>query len=315
MKTHNFSALPTDSSKIRFTNQFSFIKALAVLLLQLSVFVIHPGSALAEVKANYQRIISATPSLTEILFALGAGDRVVAVTDFCSYPPEACQLPSIGGLLNPSVESWIKLRPDLIVYQGKNSRLASNARNLKIKTLSYPLDNLDDIFDAIARLGAILGKNKEAKNLIASIRSKLDFYKQSLKNTRSKSVLLLLGDSNDPRRDLYAVGKGTFLDQLLTLAGGENILPDSLARYPKITKEFIIKSSPEVIIEAGPKSNLDPQEQKERIDAWSKFSTIRAVQSQSIFFIGDSYILLPGPRLVKTVERFGKVIHPGKFSK
>jgi len=271
------------------------------------------GKALAESAPTYQRIITSTPSATEILFAIGAGDRVVAVTDFCSYPPEACKLPSIGGLLNPSVESWITLRPDLIVYQGGNNRLASNARNLNIETLSVPLDNLEEIYAAIKKLGDLTEKQKEAHQLSAKIQSQLSDFKNTLNNVRAKSVLLLLGDSNDPRRDLYAVGKGTFLDELLTLAGGENILPPTSARYPKVTKEFIIKSSPEIIIEAGPKSRLSPEEQQERISAWSRFPGIRAVQTKSIFFIGDDYILLPGPRLTQTVERFGQVIHPGLF--
>ncbi len=288
---------------------------LATLLIVLTLLFNISSNAFAEPKASYQRIIASTPSATEILFALGAGDRVVAVTDFCTYPPEACKLPSIGGLLNPSVESWITLRPDLIIYQGGNNRLASNARNLNIETLSIPLDNIEDILSAIKKLGDLLGKSPEAKKLSASIQSRLKGYQKILEDTQSKSVLLLLGDSNDPRRDLYAVGKGTFLDELLTLAGGENILPDSLARYPKVTKEFIIKSSPEIIIEAGPKSRLSPEEQAERISAWSKFPAIRAVQTKSIFFIGDDYILLPGPRLTKTVERLGQVIHPDLFSR
>ncbi|PIQ98816.1 MAG: hypothetical protein COV66_13000 [Nitrospinae bacterium CG11_big_fil_rev_8_21_14_0_20_45_15] len=307
MKTHNFPSCSAFAPANRFSKT---IWAMTALLF----FLIAPGKVLAESVPAYQRIITSTPSATEILFAIGAGDRVVAVTDFCSYPPEACKLPSIGGLLNPSVESWITLRPDLIIYQGGNNRLASNARNLNIETLSVPLDNLKDIYSAIKKLGDLTGQQKEAEQLSAKIQSQLNEFKNALKNVHSKSVLLLLGDSNDPRRDLYAVGKGTFLDELLTLAGGENILPPTAARYPKVTKEFIIKVSPEIIIEAGPKSRLSPEEQQERIVAWSRFPGIRAVQTKSIFFIGDDYVLLPGPRLTQTVERFGQVIHPGLFS-
>jgi len=107
-----------------------------------------------------------------------------------------------------------------------------------------------------------------------------------LKNIPPKEALLLLGDSSDPGRDLYAAGQGTFLHELLEISGGRNIIPDSLAQYPKITKEFIIEKSPEVIIEAGPKSRLSLEQIKERMKGWKRFPSIRAVQSEQIHYIG-----------------------------
>ncbi len=259
------------------------------------------------------RIISSTPSITELLFALGAGDQVVGVSDFCSYPPEACTRPSIGGLLNPSVEFWITLKPDLIIFQGKNSHLTQNAKNLNIKPLSVSVNSLQDIFNAIQILGKELGRNKEAEALTIKLKDGLLSYQNKLSGVRPKNVLLLLGDSNDPSRDLYAVGKGTFLDELLTLSGGKNILPDSLSQYPKVSKEFIIKNSPEIIIEAGPKSRLNDQQRQERIQSWKRFPTIQAVQTESIHFIGADYILIPGPRILNIIDNFSQAIHPELF--
>ena len=135
-----------------------------------------------------------------------------------------------------------------------------------------------------------------------------------MQNVAPKEALLLLGDSSDPGRDLYATGHGTFLHELLEISGGTNIIPASLARYPRITKEFIIEKSPEVIIEAGPKSRLSPEQIKERIKGWNRFPTIRAVQSKNIHYIGEDYILIPGPRLLKIIEQFSKAIHPEIFS-
>ncbi|QPJ65624.1 MAG: ABC transporter substrate-binding protein [Candidatus Nitrohelix vancouverensis] len=303
------------TSRIRNNPKFLCFRSLIPLLLFcLSWNLCAPSFAQSEEEKKYpDRIISSTPSITELLFALGAGDQVVGVSDYCSYPPEACTRPSVGGLLNPSVEFWITLKPDLIIFQGKNSHLTQNANNLNIKTLSVSVSGLQDIFNAIQILGKEIGRSNEAEALTAQLKEGLQSYQDKLSGIRPKNVLLLLGDSNDPSRDMYAVGKGTFLDELLTLSGGRNILPDSLSQYPKVSKEFIIKNSPEIIIEAGPKSRMNEQERLARIQSWKRFPTIQAVQTESIHFIGADYILIPGPRILSIIDNFSQAIHPELF--
>jgi len=261
---------------------------------------------------NHQpkRIISTSPSITEILFALGLKDRIVAVTDFCTYPEEACLLPSIGGVLNPDIETIVSLTPDLIIHQSDSAKMEKNIKNLGIPTFSIKVRTISDIFESINRLGKKLNCQKAAKNLLLLLKGKIDGFKQRLLGRSPKKVLLLLGDSSDPARDLYAVGPGTFLNELLVLSGGTNILQNSNAQYPKLSKEFIIEQSPEIIIEAGPKSNLPQKEIDYRIEQWNRFPTIQAVKDKRIHFISADYILIPGPRLVKILEKFAKVIHP-----
>ena len=125
---------------------------------------------------------------------------------------------------------------------------------------------------------------------------------------------MLLSDTNDPSCDLYAVGRDTFLNELLTIAGGENVLPDTMARYPKVSKEYIIAKSPEIIIEVGPRSKLSNQEIKVRKKTWGKYSTLRAVKDDRLYFIGADYILIPGPRLLNILDDFTRTIHPGLFA-
>jgi len=264
--------------------------------------------------SSASRIISSSPSITEILFELGLKDRVIAVTDFCKYPEEACRLPSIGGMLNPSMETVVSLTPDLIIHQRGNQRLRSNAKSIGIRTLEVRLGNLEEIFDSIKKLGVALNCQEQAKKLTLHLTSGIAFYQERLKGLPKKEVLLLLGDSSDPARDLYAVGPGTFLNELLNLSGGNNIIRDSPARYPKLSKEHIIEKSPEIIIEAGPKSNLSQKEIDRRIQEWDRFPTIEAVKKGQIYFIGADYILIPGPRLLKIIERFSKAIHPDLFA-
>ncbi len=260
-----------------------------------------------------RRIISTSPSITETLFELGLKDRVIAVTDFCKYPEEACQLPSIGGMLNPNMETVVSLTPDLIIHQSGNQRLRNNAKSVGIKTLDVRMGNLEEIFESIKKIGVALNCQEQANKLTLKLTTGIAFYQERLKGLPKKEVLLLLGDSSDPARDLYAAGPGTFLNELLNLSGGKNIIRDSPARYPKLSKEHIIEKSPEIIIEAGPKSNLSQNEIDLRIQEWNRFPTIEAVKRKQIYFIGADYILIPGPRLLKIIERFSKAIHPNLF--
>ena len=292
---------------------FLLVKILLFLLILASLFGWIPD-ALPKPPVP-QRIISMSPSITEILFEIGAGDHVVGVTNFCSYPKEACTRPKIGGLLNPSIETWVTLKPDLIIHQTDSHKLKANAENLGIRTLGVTMKNLDEIYDAIRRMGDVVGQAPAARQLVQRLQTGLDGYRKKLAGKKKKSVLLLLGDTVQPERDLYAVSRVSFLGELLDIAGGDNIVRTSLAEYPKISKEFIISRSPEVIIEAGPKSNLTPETKAERLQEWQRFASLRAVQSGQIHFIGSSFILIPGPRLLETVGQFARTLHPELFSR
>ena len=283
-----------------------------VLVLCLLSFCLS-GLAPQYVSAGYQRIISTSPSITEILFAIGAGNRVVGVTDFCSYPERACSLPSIGGPLNPSTEAWISLKPDLIIHQTDSEIIHKNANNFGIPSLAVSVENIKSILTTTQKIADSLNIPRQGQQLVQKLKTGIKHYQTQLNSQAPKQVLLLLGDTNDPARDLYAVGKGTFLDELLSIAGGENVLPNTMAKYPKLSKEFIISKSPEVIIEVGPMSNLTKIEIKKRKQDWSKFSTIRAIQTDNIHFIGADYILIPGPRLLNIIGKFSHTIHPSLF--
>ena len=278
---------------------------LTVLCLWLVIF--------QEVHAASQRVISTSPAITEILFAIGAGDRVVGVTDFCNYPEQACRLPSIGGPLNPSTETWITLKPDLIIIQEDSEVIQKNAKIFEIPSLTVSVNNLNNILNSIQIIADSLHMPQAGHQLAIKIKTKIEGYRTHLKKIKPRQVLMLLSDTNDPSRDLYAVGRDTFLNELLTIAGGENVLPDTMARYPKVSKEYIIAKSPEIIIEVGPKSNLSKEESLARKKTWGKFSTLRAVKDDKLYFIGADYILIPGPRLLNILDDFTRTIHPELF--
>ncbi len=259
-----------------------------------------------------QRVISLSPSITEVLFAIGAGDQVVAVTDFCTYPKEAVKKPKVGGMLNSSAESIIALKPNLIVFQPGKSNIKQLTKKLNSEYIEASFQDLKSIYQSIQDIGNAVGKAKEAKKLIGDIKSKLHSYQERLKNVKPKSTLLILGDSQDPLRDLYAVGKRTFLDELLTLSGGENVLSETLSQYPKISREYIISRSPEVVIIAGPNSDVTEKEFSSNLNAWRILGSVRAVKNKNIHMINEDYILIPGPRLVNIVDRFYQALHSPK---
>lgn len=287
------------------TTRKFFAFHLIVLCLWLVIF--------QEVHAASQRVISTSPAITEILFAIGAGDRVVGVTDFCNYPKQACRLPSIGGPLNPSTETWITLKPDLIIIQEDSEVIQKNAKIFEIPSLTVSVNNLNNILNSIQIIADSLHMPQAGHQLAIKIKTKIEGYRTHLKKIKPRQVLMLLSDTNDPSRDLYAVGRDTFLNELLTIAGGENVLPDTMARYPKVSKEYIIAKSPEIIIEVGPKSNLSKEETLARKKTWGKFSTLRAVKDDKLYFISADYILIPGPRLLNILDDFTRTIHPELF--
>ena len=292
----------------------SVFRSIFVLLLLFFTFPVGNGWTATQGRPYPQRIISMSPGITEILFALGLGNRVVGVTDFCNFPEEAKKITRIGGLLNPNYETLITLKPDLIIHQPNSHKIETFVEKLGIQNLPISMLSLDQIFESVKSIGVATGREEAADRLTKKMREKIDFHRSRLAKVPKKSVLLLLGINNDSMRDIYGVGPKTYLGELLELAGGHNILDKSRTQYPKISKEFIIHESPEIIIEAGPTRILTEKASIKRKRGWQEFPTIRAVKTGDVYFIGSDYILVPGPRLVNIIDDFVKVIHPEIFS-
>ena len=217
-------------------------------------------------------------------------------------------------MTNPHMEALVSLRPDLVIHQSHSVRMAKNTERLGIPSMEITMDTLDDILSSIKLLGSTLGDVKISEQLLKNLTDGINFYKNKLEGIPSKETILLLGDSSDPGRDLYATGPGTFLHELLEISGGKNILHSSVAKYPRLSKEYIIEKSPEVIIEAGPKSRLTPKQIEERLRGWKRFPSIRAVQKGQVHYIGADYMLIPGPRFLNILEQFSRVMHPDIFN-
>ena len=235
------------------------------------------------------------PNLTEIVFALGAGERLVAVSEYSDYPPEARRLPRLGGFLNPDVEAILALRPDLVIVRDYSRRLEEKMAAFGVPVLRVRDEAIADILVAVREVGRALGLPERAGALAAALEREVDSYRLRPEPEHRPRVLLVAGRTPGSLQDLYAPGAGTFLDEMIALTGGSNVFGDSKIAYPKLSKEEIIARDPEVILEPVSATSYagtrpDPAD-------WKVLGTVSAVRSGRVHVLEGDYLLIPGPRL------------------
>jgi len=259
--------------------------------------------------APRQRIISVSPNLTEILYGLGAFDRVVAVSDYCTYPPEVKSLPRVGGWATPNLERIVSLHPDLVVMtEVQVPVFGYRLQQLGIPTLVTASQTVSDVFSAIDALGEAVGKQKEARLLDNRIRSMLERVREQTKVLSRPSVLLAVDHSPGSLRDLYVITQGSYLADLVELAGAHIIVPGSKAGYSRISKETLMVLNPQVILELRPGSKADELE-KARSE-WLELPELDAVRNDKIFVLREDFIPHNSQMIVQTVVLLVHILHP-----
>lgn len=262
--------------------------------------------------AEPARIVSTAPSITEILFALGLGSRVAGVTQYCRYPAEAQSKPKIGTFLEPDLERILSLRPDLVLVISNPVQVAERLRQLGVRAENVKQDSIADIFESIALIGRLTGTEQRATRLAMDIRAKLDAAKRQASGQRRRSVLFLVGRSPGTLQGMVGAGPGTFVDELLSLAGGDNLLKGSPIAYPKVSLEQVLAGDPEVILDMGDFAHAEgkPLEPAQRVLAlWSKYPQLRAVRSGGVRQVGEEIFIRPGPRVGQAALRMVRLIH------
>ncbi|MCZ7583501.1 MAG: ABC transporter substrate-binding protein [Deltaproteobacteria bacterium] len=259
-----------------------------------------------------QRIISHAPSYTEMLFAMGAGDRIVAVSDFCVYPPdEVAKLPKVGGLLNPNLERALALKPDLVVLMRPQGDLERRYQALGIPTLRLAIDSLDELYNSVERLGEAVGKPDEARALAAKIRGELDAVRASVKGKRRPRTLFVVEHQPGELRGVYVAAPKTFHGALVDIAGGDNIFHDlnTSSGYGSASVELIAERDPEVIIVMTPTGHPTKKDEEAERRVWSSLPTISAVRSGRVHLLQPDPISVPGPRIGASARILAKLIH------
>ncbi len=267
----------------------------------------------AEASAEKQypsRIITMAPSITEIVFGLGLGDRVVGVSDFSDYTPEARKKPKIGGVVNPNMEAIVALNPDLVIAlpNATHESLYRALRQVGIKVVTLPNDTLEDMFNTISTIGKETGTEKAADEMSARLRAKFSEISERVGKFPRRKVMFIVGV--DP---LFVAGKGTFIDELITLAGGINIAGDSVSKYPQLGIEEVVAREPEVILYTSLNFELTPEQEAKAKKLWSAYPSIPAVRDGRICGLVADDVTLPGPRLARGIEEMARAIHPEAF--
>lgn len=264
--------------------------------------------------ASPRRIVSTAPSITEMLYALGLGDRVVGVTTYCHYPPEARLKPKIGSYTEPNVEAIAGTRPDLVIIQNNPIHLATRLSALHLNVLEVRHDNVADVYASIQRIGDAAGVsdraaalNRRMQQQLASIRGRT----ATLPRTR---MMFVIGRAPSRLEDIIVVGKASYLNDIITIAGGDNIFKDAIAPYPKVGMEEILARNPEVIVDMGDMSQTEgitQEHKREVVGLWDQYAIIAAVKSHRVFAVASDVFTVPGPRMVDAAHEFARMLHPG----
>jgi iron complex transport system substrate-binding protein len=283
-------------------------KLILVRLLIMSLIVLSAHAAFAQAASAHhpQRIVSLAPSVTETLFALGFGNRLVGVTTYCDYPAEARKLPKIGGFMSPSLEAIVSKRPDLVigVKSATDPMKAREMERLGLKVTLISLANVSDILSSIKNIARSLGNPDAGEQLVRKINRQVDEVKKRVGAAPRRPTLLAVG-----LRPLVAVGGKNFIDELITLAGGENIAGSATQPWLNLPDEYVVAKAPQVIIEAGMGS-----ERSEPAKHWADLRSIPAVKERRVYAYPSDKILRPGPRIGEGLEEIARLVHPECFA-
>jgi cobalamin transport system substrate-binding protein len=255
------------------------------------------------------RIVSLVPALTEMMFAIGAGDRVVAVSSYDEYPPDVKTLPRVGALLDPDVERIIALRPDLVLLYGSQTDLMTQLQRASISYYEYRHGDLSTVTATIRALGARSGRTDAADSLAAGIERRLADLRRRTANQPKPRTLLVFGRERGSLRNIYASGGRGFLHDILEVAGGVNVFADIKTESVQASSEQILARAPDVIVEVRSMESVTAAEQQEAVASWSVLGSLPAVKNHRVLVLGGQGLVVPGPRIADSAEALAQALH------
>jgi iron complex transport system substrate-binding protein len=275
------------------------------------------GSATATLReagaADAHRIISIIPATTEMLFAMGAGDRVVAVGSYDRFPPEVEKLPRVGALLDPNVERILALRPDLVVLYGTQTDLRQQMDRAGVHYYSYVHRGLPDVTQTIRGLGARVGVEAAANALAARIERQLADVRERVAHAPRPKTLLVFGREPGTLKNIDASGGKGFLHDMLDTAGADNVMADAKQQSVVMSTELVLARAPDVIIELRyTRGDAAPQSDAR---AWDALPSVPAVKNHKVFELQGEEFVVPGPRVASATERLARTLHPEAWAR
>ena len=263
----------------------------------------------ASVSAQNQpaRIVSLIPAVTEMLFAIGAGDRVVGVSTFDTYPKEATTRPRVGGLFDPNFEAILKLRPDLVVVYGSQEELITRLGRASVPVFSYRHAGLSDITSTLRAVGKRTGYAERANALATQIERDLAEVRKSVAGLPRPRTLLVFSREEASMRGLYVSGGIGFLHDMLEAAGGVNVMADVKREGLQLSLEQLLARAPDVVLEMRVTERWSADRQAREEAVWRMVS-IPAVRSNRVHFLPDEMLTIPGPRVAAAVKAIANVL-------
>jgi len=257
-----------------------------------------------------RRVISLIPATTEMIFAMGAGSRLVGVGSYDKFPPEAARLPKVGALLDPDTERILALRPDLVIVYNTQTELKRSLERASIAYYSYEHRAMRDIMTTIRALGLRIGFARQAETLASTMERGLARVRTTVAGKERPRTMLVFERDTSSLQNIYASGGYGFIADLLDVAGGENVFADIKQQAVQTSTEMILARRPEVIIEfryGDSAKNLDPVRHAR---AWNVLGSVPAVRAKRIHvLVGDEFVV-PGPRIVDAARRLAQALHP-----
>ncbi len=270
-------------------------------------------SAPAQTAARPSRIVSLVPAVTEMIYAMGDGARVAAVSNYDRFPAEVSRLPRVGGLLDPSVERILAIKPDLVIVYATQKELIERLDRAGIPYFNYQHRALPDIMTTIRALGARIGSAARGEAVAAEM-------DRALADIRAKTATLphpatLLVFERDPLslRNVYASGGYGFLHDMLEIAGGRNVFADVKQQAVQASTEMLITSKPDVIIELLYGDSVKKADLAGTLRAWDAIGSVPAVRTHHIFALTGDEFVVPGPRVVDATRKLARALHPEVF--
>ncbi len=256
-----------------------------------------------------ERIISLSPSNTEVSFALGLGDRIVGVTEFCNYPPEAQGKEVVGGFDSPSIEKVVELEPDLILASTIHDQEVPRLEEMGYPVLVVESSRVEELFESMALVAEVTGVEQAGEELINSMQERIDAVQDKVMDVDpGDRVRVFYEVYSDP---LMTAGAGAFIDEIISLAGGENIFGDVADNYPQISAEEVADRQPDIIL--FPDYHGTAGTVLEEMAGRPGWESVPAVENNNIHAISDDVFARPGPRIVEAIEEAAELFYPDKF--
>lgn len=255
-----------------------------------------------------RRIVSIIPATTEMIFAIGAGDRVVGVGSYDRFPPDIEGLPRVGGLIDPNTERILALKPDLVVAYGTQTALVQRLERARIPYFAYEHRTLPDIMATVRALGERLDASGEAEAVAADMERTLERIRLGVAGRPRPRTLLVIGRDPGTLRNINASGGYGFLSDLLDVAGGENVFADLARQSVQVSTEMLLTLAPDVIIELRYSENAPERDDPDDLAAWNTVPAVPAVRNKRVRVLTGDEFVVPGPRIRIAAERLARAL-------